>query len=188
MYFIKIFILSYILNDGRILSKIFGKYLEYIKYKVVLIELGIFPLMLCIFLNFFKGFFLFSAKDPLSGFISALLLLIGNYLGAKPGVTCGSEIMLLCGILFRNNYSLVQIPLACFLGLIIIMKNFKLAFYTSLFIMCVNLIINNDYYLFLISVSTLLFYLKANQELFFDYSNRIKREKIFIKLKEVNNI
>lgn len=188
IYFLGVFLLSFFLNDARILNNILGGYLNHVKYKAVLLELGMFFLVSCIILNFFKGFFLiYTAPDSLK-IIIAVLLLIGNFLGSRPGITGGSEIILLWGICLGYDLSLVKIPLAIFLGSFIIFRKFRLALILSSVTICILLLVTSSFAMFLLTTATLLIKKLGNGEPFASIVNKLKEERFLIRPSEVNDL
>ncbi|SMB94614.1 hypothetical protein SAMN00017405_0241 [Desulfonispora thiosulfatigenes DSM 11270] len=188
VYYLWVFLFSFFLNDARILYNILGEFLSHIKYKIVFQELGILFLLVCITLNFCKGFFIIFNADSSDKFILALLLLLGNFLGARPGITGGSEFILLWGIWFGYDIVLVKIPLAIFLGIFIIFKNIKLSLFSSYITMCLILLFNNCYSIFFLSFLTLFTTNGINKELFIINFNKLKEKKFFINQREVNDL
>ena len=103
----------------------FGGNLQFIKYRLVLRELGPIVYLGFLLLNLSKGLFpLLFVNEYYLQMITAILVLVGNYLGAKPGVTGGNELMILWGIWLGIDLQMVQTPLAIMLGVWVI--TFKL--------------------------------------------------------------
>jgi len=176
------------LNDARIIYKVFGNNLEFIKYRLVLRVLGLGPYLSCLMLNYGKGIFLLmltDSKEDFIGTIIALLLLLGNYLGAKPGKTGGSEIIVLWGIWSGYNFSLVQTPLAIFIGIWLITHKLKYGFWIASIIIVINLLIIKSYYMFSLSILILLNYAIIKLSLFLPLINKMKEKLIIGNLKGV---
>lgn len=173
---IKTFIISFLINDGRILFKIYGDYLKFIKYQLIIQNLGFLICFICFLINFSKGYFLIQKQDE-SFIYLAILILIGNYLGAKPGITGGSELMVLWGIWAGYNFALVQFALALFLGILLISKKFSFAVKISSLFILVKFILFKDYFVFIISFLTFFLSYSSIETPFIPLLNKIKKEK-----------
>jgi len=189
MIYISSFFLSFFLNDARILYRILGKNLDFIKYKAVLQKLGLASLISCILINFLKGFaplFLFRPGDIESTIITTLIL-IGNFLGSLPGKTDGSEFFIFFGVCCGFYFPVVQIPLALFISIWLLLKSFKISFWVGIFALSLNLLFIKSYFMFLILFLLMLNYGIKQHSHFSSVINKIKEKFILFKIKGVKN-
>jgi len=182
------FAIGFFLNEGRILFKIFGRNLDYIKNKIIMQELGLNYFLLCVFVNFSKGFLpfvIFSENNTniYNGFLACSILL-GVYLGSKPIKTEGSELVVLLGIISGYILDSVQIFAAILISLLIILKNFRISL---IFAMVYYLIVisQKNIFLFFLSIILLLNYTIYKDALFSSQINTMKERIIFLLVKGV---
>ncbi|KJS22568.1 MAG: hypothetical protein VR72_05965 [Clostridiaceae bacterium BRH_c20a] len=182
------FALGFFLNEGRILFKIFGKNLDYIKNKVIMQELGFSYFLLCIFLNFSKGFLpivIFSQNNTdIHNAFLACSILFGVYLGSKPVKTEGSELVALIGIISGCILESIQIFAAILISLLLILKNFKISL-TIAMVYYLIVIFQINIFLFIIVIIILVNYAIYNVALFSSHINTMKEKIIFLLIKGV---
>lgn len=181
------FLIGFFLNDSRILYKIYGGNLQYIKYKVVLKDLGLEIYLICVILNYLKGllpFILFSKPGlDLNITLMAICLIYGLFLGSKPGKTEGSELIVIWGIYTGLHYKLIQIPFAVFISLLLLTRKLNISFGLSTIIILINLLLNKNFNIFFLSLIILVNYVINNYALFSPLLNKIKGKLTFQNLK-----
>lgn len=171
------FCYSFIFNDGRLLYKVFGGNLQFIKYRLVLRELGPIVYLGFLLLNLSKGLFpLLFVNDYYLQMITAILVLVGNYLGAKPGVTGGNELMILWGIWLGIDLQMVQTPLAIMLGVWVITFKLELGLVLSSLIILFKLLYLKYFFLLILSVMVLVNYGWKEYAQFSLLENRLKEK------------
>jgi len=182
------FAAGFFLNEGRILFKIFGRNLDYIKNKVIMQELGLNYFLLCTLLNFSKGFLPFvifseNNSEIYNAFL-AISVLLGVYLGSKPVKTEGSELIALVGIISGYTLDSLQIFAAIIISFLIILESFRISL-TIAMIYYLIVIFQINIFLFIISIIVLVNYAIYNDALFSSHINTMKEKIIFLLIKGV---
>jgi len=190
MGFIISFIVGFCLNEGRILYRVFGSNIRYIKNKFIIKELGYRYLLFFFFLNFSKGIILFHLLSDYSYIYNIILtssLIIGLYLGAKPLSPEGSELTVFMGIIASYNWEAIQISIALSLSILILSKNLKLSLLV-LGIINSLFLIHYNYYLSFLALSLLVNYARYKYALFSLLANTINKKMNFPIFKGVKSI
>ncbi|MFZ5943531.1 MAG: hypothetical protein ACOYVD_05450 [Bacillota bacterium] len=184
MSYLIAFIIGYILNDNKILFRMYGHSLRYVKYSVILKDLGIGCFLISFFLSFLKGFlpfiFFYDSNSTINNFLTAFFLYLGYYISSEPLGTEGGEIIILAGIIFAVDYQILQLPLALFIALLILKTSFTIAIFFTLAATFIKLLLLKEYFLVLSSLLVLSKYTTYIYELFLPFKNRIKGKLTFI--------
>jgi hypothetical protein len=190
MPFLFSFLVGFLLNEGRILHKVFENNLKSIKVKIILKELGYLYLALFIFLNFCKGFipfFLFGGNSLIIELILMGALFMGLLLGSQPVDLEGSELIITLGIAASFNIEIFQLTLALFFSLVILVQNLKFA---SLFLYISNLLVLflNNLFIASLGLFFVVNYVINNDAQFSSLLNKINKKFDFHHYKGVKRI
>lgn len=177
IYIISFFI-GFLFNESRIINRTFADYHDFISTKIIFKELGLNIFLFGIIMNFCKGFLVTINTDTLNQTLIILILLLGNYLGCKPGSTNSNELIIMWGVWTGVNMEIIQIPLALLISLWIITGNLSFGFYLGSGVACINLMLTDNLLLALLSLSLLVNYTTRFYSLFELFKNKIRSSRL----------
>lgn len=171
------FFTGFFLNEGRMLYRIYGNNLKYIKRKIIINDFGYLIFLALNVIVFLKGFIFskyFFNQSNLHDMLLIFFLIIGLYLGSKPINPDGSELVIILGAIAEYNWEVIKITLALFISIVILTRSPKVAF---LIILIMNLVVLLQYngYLFVVAIILILNYVRYNYALFSPWINTINR-------------